>query len=63
VILRLLTSVILVLLSGCTGVPAAVIWTTTGAALGATGAALRLDTEIFRAWEVRHPPQPAANKR
>lgn len=58
--LRLLLAVTLPLAGGgcAAGVPAAVAWTTVGAGLGATAAALTFDTEALKVWDERHPPAP-----
>lgn len=56
--IRLLALGSLLLLTGCpiAGVPAAVVWTTVGAGLGATAAVVNLDTEGLKVWDERHPP-------
>lgn len=49
--------------AGCAGVPAAVVWSTVGAGLGATGAALKFDDDLFNYFVAgkARPPQTEEN--
>jgi hypothetical protein len=44
--------------AGCAGVPAAVAWSTAGAGLGATAAALKFDDDLFNYFVASKPRAP-----
>lgn len=49
---------IVLAVSGCAGVPAAVVWTTVGSGFGFGAAVVAFDTEALKIWDERHPPAP-----
>jgi hypothetical protein len=55
---RLVAGALLLGCAGCAGVPAAVVWSTVGAGLGASAAALKFDDDLFNYFVAGKPRAP-----